>query len=275
MTVPSVPPALLCALEALEGMEGLTVIEGWRRYGDEYACRLRISLPIEPTDYMPATTDWYAVTDAAYPAGDLTVFPSKTGGITATFPHQTYNSDGYGGEFGRLSWRPGNPCLTHPLAALGDERVKEPKEVRGRLAWQMERLKRWIIAAATDRLQVAGDPFELPQAPNKESGHELVFCEEDGGILDWSDFEPRQGVVDLLPYGRTTTRLRPVVFRDERERELKRVPWNDLPKQFIPVTGLWLLLDRVPVERPWRLPFNWEELLSAALGANTSLGDAS
>lgn len=273
MTVPSVPSALLCALEALEGMDGLTIIEGWRRYGDDYACRLRVSLPIEPTDYMPATTDWYAVAGPTYPAGDLTIFPSKTGGISATFPHQTYNSEGYGSEYGRLPWRPGNPCLTHPLAALGDERVREPKEVRGRLAWQVERLRRWIIAAATDRLQIAGDPFELPQANNKEIGHQLIFSEEDGGTLDWSAIGARQGVVDLFPYGRTSSWLRPVVFRDERERELKRVHWNDLPTQINPEIGLWLLLDRLPVEKPWRLPSSWEELLSATLGANTNLGD--
>ena len=256
-------------------MDKVEVIEGWRHVFGEYACRLRITLDGEPTDFVPAATDWYAVAEATYPRGDLTLYPSKQGGITATFPHQTYNGAGDGTEWGKLPWRPGYPCLDHPLTRLGLGTAREPTDATDRLAWQVTRLRRWLSAATTNLLQAPGDPFELPQAPDIESGHDLIFVESDGGLEVWDGVEVRQGLVDLLPFGRNPDRLRPIIFRDEQDRELRRINWNNVETKALASSrkGLWLRLDRVPVQAPWRLPLNWEELASDCLSAGTNLGE--
>ncbi|MGE5506599.1 MAG: thiamine biosynthesis protein ThiF, partial [Actinomycetota bacterium] len=153
----TVPAPLAVALEALAGADKVSVIEEWRRFGDAFACRLRITLEGTPTVFVPQETDWHAVAKPDYPLGDLVIFPAKRDGITATFPHQAYNTEGHGPELGPLPWRPGHPCLTHPLAALGG-RVREPPDAAERLAWQVGRLQLWLSAAAAGRLQQPGEP---------------------------------------------------------------------------------------------------------------------
>lgn len=274
MTSPRTPGPLLLALETLEDLgDTVRVIDGWRLVAGDFACHLRLTLDGEPSIFVPKESDWYAVAEPDYPRGDLTLYPAKHLGLTATFPHQTYNGAGQGKELGALPWRPGNPCLTHPLAALGDRTVWEPRDAASRLAWQVRRLRHWLNTAAQGCLQSPGEPFELPQPPDHAERQDIVFVEGRDSLDIWQAIAPRQGLLDLRPYGRRAGIFRPDVFSDEEGREVRRLPWNDLPGKAKegPLTGLWMRLDRVPVEAPWRLPQNWEELYSACLGAATDL----
>jgi hypothetical protein len=106
-------PQLRAGRRALEGLMGVTVLKDWLWSEDDEAWVLfcRLSPELTPTEYVPATTDWYVHVSESYPWGSLSFYPAKENGLAVTFFHQNYNR--IGPE--HLSRRTGKVCLDTPL----------------------------------------------------------------------------------------------------------------------------------------------------------------
>ena len=58
----------------------------------QWALPFRALLAETATEFVPKETEWYLVFEAAN--SSVIVFPAKSGGITSTFQHQSFNENG-------------------------------------------------------------------------------------------------------------------------------------------------------------------------------------
>lgn len=269
------PAALQVARQKLDDLgDEVASIGAWETPSTDHLC---LRLVLTPSGLLeggpiPARTVWYLVIDGVYPAGKVSVFPAKDGGITATFAHQAPNDLGDAS----VPWRTGLICLVesldgHELATARDEDRRSDY----RLAWHAWRAIEWIRDASNDRLVRPGDPFELPWFGEHRGLAPVVAYLEDATTFDqWSREQARVGLADLAQVSGTSAFGSVAIgaFRDLRRRPIIVPPWGAFVSEAktLPV-ALWVRFDAVPVRPPWRAPQSWRELTEWAADQGVDL----
>jgi hypothetical protein len=233
----------------------------------QWSLPFRASLSEPSTDLIQKETEWYLVFEAAN--SSVTVFPSKSGGITATFQHQSYNDRGPA----EVPWRAGNPCLHRQTAAFG--RVSwngQPDAIEEKIVWYVERLLLWIDAAAANELVVPEEPFELPSGPGQASFPVIGFVGTEDDLSFWPLHMGKWGWADLAKIPRAVETYAVKVFRDRSLNEIFPVTWGSFVSSAeSTATALWIALDRLPVRAPWELPRTWAALSKCLADAGVDL----
>lgn len=223
-------------------------------------------LSVQASDFIARETAWRLVVEADQPRDQIRIYPELEGGLTATFPHQDYNSVG-------PDWRLGKPCLDRRSARYGrDAWHDEPPLLGDRLAWHLGRLLVWVDAAATNTLLQDGDPLELPPLPGNAQWPLLAFNEGLTGLN--TDGRPAWGFATTAPVlGASRTR----VLVDLHEVEggmVAQARWNsaiDLTKSSADTA--WIDLPSLPVMQPWEAPATWRALGNRLRDEDIDLSD--
>jgi hypothetical protein len=251
---------LLAARRTLEGISCVELLYDWT-WSDQVAkwtlyCRININL--QPSSFIPKSTDWYVLVSPEYPWGDIEFYPAKENSIIHTFPHQDFNSF----DDNKVPWRKGKLCLDTSVHALGRQGYySEPYDPYWRLEWHFRRAVEWLVAASENKLVSQGEPFELPYFP---LGNVLTvaFSESAESFTEWQKIPDPVGLVHLVPL-----RTKPDVFFLEsfqsiRGKELLRLTWgkkmDELKNESL--LGIWIRLKKIPVFYPWQVPSTWKEL---------------
>lgn len=254
-----------------DGLDGLADIGRFRLDGEwtwvaednRFAVRCAAELSVAPSEHMPEVTRWMLLVSPDYPKGGISFHPAAEGGITATFPHQTYN----GKPRGRRPWRTGNVCIGGP--EFGD--TSAPTNAEDRLRWHVFRLLAWIDAAASGTLLAPGHPMEFPAhpEPDQTTGF-VVFSEEPGTFGTWRDRLPGGGLVTLVNPAGMPGVWAVDLFRDPHGQPIRRTNWGLRmagAKGAKPMEGMWFALPSPPTVPPWALPATWGEMEDAFLRA--------
>lgn len=265
-----VPEILASAAAEVANHPRIVSVGSWASLRDgQWSLPFRASLSEPATDLIPKETNWYLVFEAA--SLSVTVFPAKSGGITATFQHQSFNDKGSP----QVPWRAGNPCLHRQAAAFG--RVSwngQPEAIDEKIVWYVERLMLWIDAAAANELVVPGEPFELPSGPGQASFPVIGFVGSEDDLAFWSRRSGEWGWADLAKVPRALETYAVKVFRDSDLSEISPVRWGSFLSSAEPsATALWIALDRLPVLAPWELPRTWAALSKCLADAGVDLPD--
>jgi hypothetical protein len=193
-----------------------------------------------------------------YPNGGVHLFPAKTAGLTATFPHQLYNEEGPGDR----PWREGSLCLETPGATVN--RLvpdQQPRTAVARLRWHLHRALAWLKAAEEETLTTADEPFELPAIPRRLKAPSLLAFNESQANWDvWREAEQLVGIVHLY---RPMANPKVIVtnrFTDLKGAEIVSHLWGYWVKESKSEKAIWIRLGFVPVCRPWHIPGNWGDL---------------
>ena len=254
-------------------------------------------------DLIPPKSFWHVVVSENYPYGSIDVFPSKEGGITATFQHQELNDDS------KFPFKNGKICLASPRrSSFITDQFDPVGDSEERLRWHVSRALEWIEAAVSGSLAKKGDPFELPRI--------LVFSKQigrsaNGGLLTLDgSISSNQGILyqkqnptgssgDYLPKTEDSS-LSSVIVHDESTScfhlwgnnkfgmlslaksdisdtlliaykfntlEHKTIrKWDGRTKgscEKIPYNGFWWIWSSPIVNKPWQAPHTWGELRTA------------
>jgi hypothetical protein len=256
---------------ALEGIPEAQILEDFRWWDavELWGMKCRLTVEVCPEGLVPEVTDWFLLVHPDYPAGPISLRPAKVGGITATFPHQAFNSEGRA----EVSWREGTLCLNTDLAVLRRQGLdEEPWAAGSRLAWYVKRALEWLYLASRDKLVKAGYYFELPWYP-PDPGKLLVFSESAASLGVWLESSAKSGFVKLtkVPAAKPVFVVRS--FEDREHREILSPHWGS----FLNVTGrpaplgVWLLVDHPIALRPWQAPATWGELRKQLAGQGVNL----
>lgn len=268
-------PELRLARRALEGVRELTILEDWRWSEEEekWYLHCRLAPELTPTDYVPASTDWYAQVSDSYPWGEVSFYPAKQSGLTATFQHQNYNAEGSD----KHPHRTGKVCLDTPLRSFKRHLYDvEPFDAESRLRWHVERAMGWLQLASRDELAVPGEPFELPQfLIHPDYRLTVAFSEGPGSITQWNAVSEMVGKVQFLIFKRNPELYLVREFQDLSGQPLIVSKWGDLVSRMKGnrASGVWLRLPTLPVLPPWQAPFNWGELRAACRAQRIDLDD--
>lgn len=253
----SVPEVLQSVSDRIVDHPRIRCTSGWSSDSEgRWSLPFLARLSVAPTDFISAETAWYVV--FLPPTKSVTVYPAMIGGISATFPHQSFNREGSGG----VPWRVGNPCLDRPAAVFGRAFWSgQPDAVDEKIVWHLERLLIWIDAAATGELAIEGEPMELPSGPGQTSFPVVGFVGGDDDLVFWRGRTCEWGWVDLvrLPMAKTTYAMK--TFRDPHLAPIRESEWGRTIADAAPTkTGVWIALDSLPVLAPWELPRTWAAL---------------
>jgi len=257
-----VPENLLMGRRAVDGLAGVDLLEDWQWNSWQSSWFLKCALTINSDHrHVPPKSIWYIVADPIYPEGDIEFFPSKIGGITTTFQHQSNNNEGSPD----LPWRNGNICLHSELHRVGqlnitDEPLDNPHL---RLKWRFERALVWLSAAAKDDLAKLGDPFELPHVPvSGRSDGTILFLEDSSSFALWDRLDIHKGFVELAAPNQESQVVFPISFTSMAGNELFRPRWGKCVsgKERLSFQGFWFLLQQPPILPVWHIPNNWKEL---------------
>ena len=249
-------------LEELDGVELLRDWE-WSPAAERWFLTLRLTIQNpqgRASLYLPAQTNWCVVAKD-YPRRAPEFYPAKEGGITATFPHQSYNGEGHTD----VPWRSGNLCLHRPLSVLG--RVvgdDEPYSADERLLWRCQRALAWLSAADRDELVLNGEPWELPDVRGLEAGGcSFAFAENQGSYALWQN-APWSGRVDLGLWKTRPDRFFAYSFQSALGEEIYKPNWGAQFRSIVEKVGIahgvWFRLKSVPLVKPYGAPLNWREL---------------
>ena len=255
------PEHLLIARRAIDGIKGVTLLDDWKWY-EEYKVwmlRCQLSPNIDSSEHIPKVTEWFISATSAYPWGRVKVYPSKTNGITATFPHQSYNDEG-SADF---PWRKGVLCLDTSVKALGRlEYDVEPYSIHERLAWHINRALLWITKASEGTLLGIGDPYEMPEAPYENELLTVGTSEHPRNLNAWTNHDFKYGLVDLTYLKDDVAVV--MQYTDLSGKNLVMpLKWGTVITQQFEKrgkTGAWIMLNRIPVILPWQMPSTWGEL---------------
>ena len=268
--------ALRAGRRALEGQRGIELLHDWQWEPDENRWFLTVRLTLEnplghALPHLPAQTNWCVVV-SDYPQRAPEFLPAKDGGITATFPHQTYNGEGRAD----VPWRKGNLCLDRPLRALGRSiGDDEPLDENSRLLWRSQRALAWLNAADRGELVLPGEPWELPDIRLLLAQEcSFAFAENDASLALWQD-APRSGKVEIGLWNVRPNRFFVHTFLSALGEEVYKPRWGTQFRQLVEANGalpgVWLRLDRAPIVAPYAAPLNWSELREAATAQNLDL----
>lgn len=266
MTVdsPELTPELRAGRRALEGIAGCQILRDfhWLEERRRWALHLRLQPPdLAPSDFIPASTDWFLLAGQTYPHGSVGLYPAKEKGISHTFPHQSLNLPGV--ETSPL--RAGNICTDTSAKSLGRREFdQEPRAPSGRIRWHVQRALDWLVAAAKGELILPGEPFELPAYPHDLS-LVLGFLEDGMSFAAWGAISARAGLVELVRYP-GNDRVRVVRrFATWKGEPLVRPSWGTRISGCEEVEmGVWMRLKELPVLLPWQPPITGLELHRAA-----------
>lgn len=263
--------ALLQGRRALEGLDGVKLIQDWMwdKSLRKWLLHCQLTVAVRDNEYIRATTNWYVLVDNTYPWGTIKFFPARQDGITQTFPHQSYNADSEA-----MLWRSGDLCLNTSIRSLGLTGYDvEPYDSHKRLRWHFERAQTWLMLASEGRLSDVGDPFELPQFPSLNDEIAVAFCEGADSFEVWQSCPLSVGVVE---FAQITERI----WFVKRFLSLEGVPiltpnWGTClnGKSEVTTSGIWIQLNRTPVLPPWQAPATWGDLRLACGGQNVLLDE--
>lgn len=255
--------AILAARRALEGISEVIILRDWtwNEPIQQWVLHCRLTPGFKGTEAVPSSTDWYVVVSPQYPWGSIIFYPAEENGITATFPHQSFNAMGSD----ELPWRTGNICLDteiHILDRSGGNQ-EQPRDIDSRLKWYFQRALTWLRAASEGSLLTIGDPYELPALP-RLTVNTLGFSESSGSLGLWQEITEVVGLVELA-----TLREHPILlcvknFQSIQGRVLLDLAWGRLVHEVDNASwtrkGIWLQLQEVPLFQDWQLPTTWGEL---------------
>jgi hypothetical protein len=247
------PDALRAARVLLDDIEGVLLTEDltWDAREKCWTIGLRVTVG-QASTFVPQATDWFALVDDKYPRGRIEIFPSNSGGLTETFPHQLLNWP----DTSRR-WRTGKICVDAPGFLLTRWATTGEPTSTSRLSWHVERARAWVVAASEGTLRADGDPFELPHIPEVDLPR-IVFAEGPENLAGWRACPSRHGHVDFREVpGGTVAATRwwsaaTLVRATAWGSRISRAP--EAPR------GYWGLLDTMPVMPPFRWPLTWGEL---------------
>lgn len=197
---------------------------------------------------------WYVTFEDIFPAGKIKIFPAVNGGIIDTFYHQSNN--GVISENGL--WRRGDVCLKDPLEYMADIN-KEPSNFMDRIYWNIKRLLEWVDKAEKNCLVTNKDRFELPDI--RESYNiDIIFNEDEISYMQWEDSGAKSGIVKLKYGGNRQYFVE--TFWSLKNNICVKNKWggyvNGLNDDSI--TGIWIILDKIPVINIWQVPNTIAEL---------------
>lgn len=207
-------------------------------------------------ELVPPVTQWVILIDPNYPHGSIQVHPAAKGGLTHTFPHQTYNAPG------KYEWRTGNLCLEDHLLALGRNRLSEEvRNATGRLKWHVQRALIWLGYAANDRLLAKGQPLELPPLPPSPANELIAFQENEQSYISWKGSTNSSGYAEFSFLNPLTLILRR--FTTHQGEELLSPKWGtsitELPTERS--VAMWIQIKELPTHVAWHLPSTWGQLV--------------
>ncbi len=265
---------LLAGRRALEGMEGVMLLNDWTwdAHVNKWVLHCRLSPSVPHNSPIPAETDWYILVDEAYPWGSIKLYPAKENGIVRTFHHQSFNS--YGKS--EVPWRDGDICLDTTVRVLGRHGYDtEPYGAHERLRWRFQRAIDWLEAASRDELVLSGEPFELPAMPQPRFRMTVAFSEGRGTFAGWQDTAQQAGLVDLSFFNKESGLLLTRCFRSSGNKELLTPNWGAVLQDVAdePLRGIWLRIREVPVLYPWQIPTTWQELRKACRAQDVDIDD--
>lgn len=253
------PQELLAGRRALEGVSRFELLDDLSRHGNGWVIHCRLHNDVAHGGDVPQTTDWYIQLPNSYPLGEVLFYPSKHGGLTRTFPHQSHNGEGDKG----VPWRTGRLCLTTQLASLRQIGFdEEPFEPDTRLRWNVERALEWLKLAGRGELQRPGDPFELPEYPFLP-GKKLILAEDLQSLQRWTNRPERLGFARLQFLKREPTEiLLASCFEDVKGSKLFEPRFNNWAAGNSSESPLaaWIRVDEPPALNPWQAPMTWKEL---------------
>lgn len=258
---------LRAARRAILEMQNVVLLRDWQwhKHEGKWGLQCRLTPKVVPGSFVPTSTDWFILASSAYPWGSIKFYPAKREGLTATFPHQSYNSPGRN----EIPWRTGCLCLDTPAQALG-RRVydTEPFGVHSRLRWHVRRALAWLEAASRGELVRDGEPFELPQYPVDSDAYlSVVFSEAPESFAVWQSEPERVGIVEFYAFDRTVAVQAVKSFQTLNGRKLLAPAWGrSVTHTEGSIThGLWVRLCETPVIEPWQAPTTWGELRAVCL----------
>lgn len=224
---------------------------------DEVECVWYFSVKICETNEAKSdffNSIWYVTMEDVFPEGKIKIFPAVQGGISKTYYHQSNN--GIIAENGL--WRKGDVCLRDPLEDIADIN-REPTNPENRICWNIERLLEWISKAEKNSLVTSKDWFELPDV-KKTNALTIIFDEDEISCMQWEDAGAKSGIVKLRFKGNKQYFVE--TFLDLKGNICVENAWGgyvDSQKEDL-ITGIWILLDKIPVINMWQAPNTISEL---------------
>ncbi|WEK35962.1 MAG: ThiF family adenylyltransferase [Candidatus Pseudobacter hemicellulosilyticus] len=211
----------------------------------------------QPTGLIPASTRWYALISPDYPHGEVSIFPAVEGGITATFQHQLLNRAIKG-----CPWTAGEICVETSTNNWGRNEFKDqPTDPELRLSWYIQRSVDWLTAAATGKLAIPGEPFEMPQIPVAVRSM-IVFNEDDTTFQWWQQQQIRVGHFEIKSIPGITDTFATISFSCDKQLLEHKWGKNIQECKGIKYQGIWVMLNAIPVLEPWEMPTSWGQLFA-------------
>lgn len=252
------PDELLRARRALDELPFYELVDDWTWKESIKKWVLKCRLTVGSAGLVPARTDWYILTDADYPWGEIEFHPAKDGGLHLTFPHQSYNGVGKA----ELPWRAGKICAQTSMRYAGRRAHDiEPFSITERLRWRVIRSKEWLEAAAAGRVAEKGEPFELPDFP-RESLTTLGFIEDEESFRFWQEQPVKHGIATIGQPEGIARWFAVTSFLDARERPVRTVKYGSVlgQRSVRKAQAMWIRLPVIPVLSPWQAPATFGEL---------------
>lgn len=262
---------LLIARRTLEEFNCITLLEDlkWDSLVNKWIIHCLIEIESSDLQLVGNKTEWFVFIDDSYPLGKIKFYPSKQNGLALTFPHQNYNSEGDK----ELSWRNGDLCLNTDISLfqrLGMDIESLDKEHR--LQWHFKRLISWLEHASKEELLQTGDPFELPPLPIRIPTT-VAFIENDRNFQFWKNNHFKYGYLDLIKLDTENKTLLINKFFTYQDILIHKCHWGDYVSNHDKghIKGSWVLLNEIPILRPWHIPSTWGELFSVCHKQNIDL----
>ncbi len=269
-----IPANLLLGRKDVDRIEEVEIIEEFKMHNPSGRFVMRLKLNpagLAFSEFVPSETEWFVFADPEYPFGEIDFFPSGTGGVDKTFPHQALNI-----EIAVDDWRTGKVCLSEQFAAFGDSFFSnEPFTAEERLAWHIKRALGWLQSASRNELLANGHFFEMPVFENQVGDDSLIaFVESNDSFEVWQN---NQNSVGFFEYHVSPANN---IFLVNKFLNLSKKPflapnWGDYvyslqtPKKF----GVWIKLESLPIVPPWQAPLTWEELKFCLQKQNINLDE--
>lgn len=259
------PDCLRIARRMLEHLPFCEIIDDLTLCENHWTIHFRIQ--IKSTGEIPSETFWYAILPEAYPYGEIELCPAKIGGIEKTYWHQSYNSSGKA----YTPWREGNPCVSTSLRFWGRKQYDaEPHDSEARLAWHVDRLHEWLIAADTGKLVQDGDPFEMPHYPGLS--HLKGFGYFNGDVTTYeviSQGAVKHGLAGVRRLKGSQTWILATIENADNTISL-RMPKQSVGQEDVE-KAVWVELQEVPHLAPWQGVRTFGELRSVLRANNVDL----
>lgn len=259
------PRSIQIALEQLENIDHIKITGPFRQsQTGTWYLPFSVDLDSSLNPDIGLSTAWYAVCEAEYPHGDISIYPSKTGGVAKTFPHMQYNAD-----LPQIRWwRTGKLCLDNPGFNLGRNKWQhEASTQEDRLKWHLEKTVQWVQAAANNTLLLPTDPLELPPFFRSHTTRVLGYHENNDSFQFWNSCDQMFGYASISQIDNSVSIIQE--FQDNRKNTLLNLPWSPtFSKNRVTDEALWFRLPYLPILKPWHFPSRWSELIEVTTTDN-------